>query len=303
MKVFTNGAATINGSDFVPVKSVAIDPGIERILSAVGGSFENSYAGRTRFVPIATITTEAIASMLGIVGAAVLAITEGVGGGVQLYLSQLADGSCRETGSKHMKFEISAGALIPRRITASDGALATIDVDVIGTYDGTNNPLTITKDQALPDTAAVQSEAYTVGPLKMAALMSDVQSFTFDFGVKEYIGHQSGEAYARFVAGLQREASLSVDLLDVDALDDTTGLSIGGDETAVTQYLRKIADGGGPVPDATAENIGLTFAKVFVAPQPINAASGSEATYSLAIDPVWNGTDTAVQISTTSAIT
>ena len=297
MNAYTLGAMVANGTTVPQIVDYSLDPRIEKFSNRAGGSPDVSFVANRQSIPLVSFTTTAVKSILDLIGS--LGVVA-VGATVDLYLHQLAHGGSRTAGSTHLKLTVNDGLIVLRRISARHNQEATAQVDVIATYDGTNNPFTYTAAQALPASSLVAAEKFTAGDFKLGITLYDVQGIEIDTGIKEFVAGKSGEPYARFAAMMDREITITVDTLDA-TLITTVGV-MGGAQSNATVFLKKIAENADRVAAITAEHISIACPTAYVYPGSARASQGSEAMAQIVVCPSDDGTNAPVTVDTTAAI-
>ena len=251
------------------------------------------------------LTTPQLATCLATCGISGLKISAGVNGdGADMYWQKVEQGGTRASGSNHLKLTVGTGLMYPTAMTIrDDGAPAELPYVIAASWDGTNDPVSVTTGAALPGTAAA-SEAFTVGPVKMnGSTLDGVQSITIDPGIQIKKIKGDGHVYPDVVYIQQRQPEIRVDLADMAALD-TVGVLAGTPQGATDSviYLRKMAANGTRVADATEEHISFTIDDGNFR---IDRADGREAgdqACTVIITPAYDGTAAIIAIDVAAAI-
>ena len=187
-------------------------------------------------------------------------------------------------------------------IAGGHGGPATVNCDIIATYDGTNAPIIIASGATIAVTPSA-SVAWVLGPISVNGTpLSGVQSVTIDFGLTEVTRSSDGEVYATFAALMTRSPriSLTTDKATYLATAGITGVAQGDTDSVV--YLRKVASGSTRVADATAEHISFTIDAGMIQPGASNFMLDQAGAAAMDIIPVFDGSNAVLVIDTTAAI-
>jgi hypothetical protein len=176
------------------------------------------------------------------------------------------EGGARVATSAHRKFTINEGLVIPRRLTVEHQGDAVLDYEILATYDGTNEPITVAESQSLP--TPTDSERFTLGPIQLTDDDSGEYDFEgikrleFDFGIQaETVGADS-QIWDTMAHILEIQPTLTLHGVDSEWWKSTmvplTGRSIRHTGTAI--YLRKRKAGSTFVADNLAQHVKMTIA-------------------------------------------
>lgn len=298
MKTYTLGAVTINGTTIKGIQQSSIRSGIEMFSNRGGGAPDPSFRSGMHLKPVGSFTTTDIK--------AVLDLTSGflplaVGTTADFYFLQKAHGGNFAAGSVHEKHTFNDGLVIPRRLSASHGAEATIDIEVFVTWDGTNDPWIIADNVALPSNSQVVTEKFTLGPMSLGSALYDLRELSIDTQIKEFVDGHSGEPYPRFACMMERDIQVSIKSMDL-SIANTIG-EIGSSQSSLELYLTKMtANSAARVANATAEHIQFAVGGSYTYVDQISASSGQQAELSAMICPVWDGTNEPIVVDTTATI-
>ena len=289
------------------VANQSIDPGIQEILSSGDGQVDPTHVATMQQAPRISFSTSKLATLLAEATSAFLLNglkidSDVTYDGAEFWFQKIAEGGTRTAGANHIKMTVNEGLLLPRAITAAQGGIASIGLDTIITYDGTNNPIVIATGQALEGAPSI-SELFTLGPVSLnGTTINGVQSVSIDPGLVEIVQFGDGQVWPTFVGIMQRQPLITLTTLDVAAFN-TFGLS-GTAQSATDSvvYLRKIAEGGTRVADDTAEHIKFSIDDGKIIPRAIAGANGAPQMMQLELRPTWDGTNAIIVIDTASAI-
>jgi len=290
------------------VSNFSIDPAIQEVLAAADGQVDPTFVAAIGQSPRITFTSSALATLLAEMSNAFL--TSGIKinsdvthDGLDCFFQQLAEGSTRASGAAHFKMTINEGLLVPRQISVAQGGLATMGLEGIVTYDGTNDPIVLADSQSLIGSPSVD-ELFTLGPISInGSQLTAVQSLTIDPGIVEVVAIGDGDKWATYAAIMSRAPMITIQTLDVTALS-TFGIT-GTAQTATDTilYLRKLAEGGTHVADATAQHIKITIDEGMIRCGPALASHGATAGIQVNIRPTYDGTNGILVVDPASAIT
>ena len=290
------------------VSDFTVDPRIAETLQAADGAVDPTYVAVMSQDPRITFSTTAIATFLAEVTntafmAGIKIDSDVTHDGLECYFQKLAEGGTRSAGATHVKLTVNEGLLLPRAITASQGGIATLPLECVIGYDGTNEPIVITANQALAGTPVV-GELFTVGPANINGVALDaIQSVTIDPGIAEIALASDGAIWPTYIAIQSRQPMITIQTLDVSILN-TYGLDgTAVDASDVIVFLRKLLEGGTRTPDATAEHISFTIDEGIIRCGAITGAHGDVLGAQLEIRPTWDAVNAILVIDPAVAIT
>lgn len=286
----------VNTTSIGGIQSQAIDNRIQEYLGNGSGRVDPTYAAILNTEPLLSFSTTSIAAGLTAVPFA------GADASSFLFGFQaVAGGGTRASTFAHAT--AYDGLAIPRRITATQGQEALLDVDVFAVGDTSNEPLSVATT-TISITGTV-TEAFTVGPASINGTEIDAQSITVDFGIQYKTESHSGYAWPILGYIDRREPTITIRTLDMSKWatlqpDGAGGLAV----TAGIVYLRKMAEGGTfRVADGTAQHCKFTVTDGIATASTAGGEHSGEAALDITIKPVYDGSNDIIQISTASAIT
>ena len=279
--------------------------GISRFLEGSDGEVDNRYVSINEQKPMIGFTTTAIATALGLAGISGVGIDVDVPltlGSLEAFFQLLVEGGTRAATAT--KLTINEGILIPRSLSASQGAVAKLSMEAHATYDGTNNPIVLLASQTIPTITPGVAELFTLGPVQINGVaVNGVTDLSVEFGIELIVEGSDGEPWPRFVAIMRRSPSISFTTPDAGLL---TTLGISGKAQGATDsvvYFRKIAEGGTRKLDATAEHIKISIDEGIINVEDASASHGSTYGLRCTITPTFDGTAAVLVIDAASAIT
>ena len=253
--------------------------------------------------PVATFTTEAIATALGLCGVVGLDI-DSLTNGLIFYAQKHADGGTRTAGANHRKYVIKDGILLPQRLTCEHRGDASIEYMAAVTYDGSNDPITWTDNQSLP-AGITDAERFTLGPVELESVTFNSKlRFEIDFGIRAEPEAADSDIWDTIVSISQIQPTLRLRGKDPTWLAAASVPLLGKAVTHANTnvYLRKRAAGGTFVADATEEHIKFTFASMATIETVFDASGNATGEIELVMPMIYDGSNTPITIDTTSAL-
>lgn len=305
---YTLYAININKTADVLLKQIvsqSMSAGLRKIIEASDGEVDPRYVAVMDQRPTMGFSTTDIKTALDLAGISghEIDVDDGAQGALEMFFQKLAEGGTRAGAGNHMKLAVNEGILIPVTLSASQGGRATLTYLCVCTYDGTNNPIVIAISQDLAAGTPGTAVLWTLGPIELnGTLVNGIVDVSINFGIDLRIDASDGEHWARFVAIMNRQPSVSFSTPDV-GLFNTLGLS-GAAQGATDSlvYLRKLAEGSTRVADATAEHIKITVDEGHINVEDITTEHGQRAGVTGIITPTYDGTNAILAIDTAAAI-
>jgi len=278
---------------------LSLSPGLQTMLLSDG--VDNNFAAVARQDPRIRMATSAVATALALSGIGGLKIEAGATE-LDFWLRQGEFAGTFMAGATHLQITGHNGLFYPLALTA-DGVSAAIQYEFVPAYDGTNDPLVLTPDQALAGTPAVD-EAFVVGPVYLnGTQLRGIQSVTVNFGIQVFLLFHEGEIWCVYLDVQNRQPTVVIQTADALVLNTLgiTGVAQTGTDSLI--YLRAIDQNGTRKADAETEHIKIAIDDGIIYPSGLSAAGkmpyGSEVT----IEPTWDGTNAVLAITTGQAIT
>lgn len=290
-------AATIGS-----ITSVNIPQNVEAVPDDSGSIYDEGMAVTTH-MPVAQVTTKSIAELLDVVGVAGQCFIIGVGSGVSVFGKNRGDCLNDVNATDHTRYRFRNGLLRLGTLTAARGSDATISFTVDGITDGTNAPMDIDHDQALP--ATLVKEQFEIGICKVGNVQFRPESVSIDFGQQE----QKPKSLAPVVWPERiavRKVQPVVTLTGIDPqIIGSAGINTYGSATHAntTIQLVKRLSGGTYVASASLLHVVFTIAGLVIVDDPFSASGQDDATTSLRIRAIHDGTNVPILYDTTSAFT
>ncbi len=289
------------------VTDFAVSPNVQEALAGADGQVDPTYVATMGQAPRIGFSTSKLATVLAKVSAQFfikgIKIDSDVDDdGLECFFQKLSEGGTREGASSHVKLTVNEGLLVPRGISAVQGGIATLGLETLITWDGVNNPIVIAGSQSLIGSPSV-SELYTLGPVNINGSQIDgVQGWQFDPGIVSIVRGADGLPWPTYVGIMSRVPSLIIQTTDVTVLSTfgLAGAAQGASDSVA--YLRKMAEGGTRVADATAEHISFTMDAGMITVGPITGSHGEILGAEIRYRPTWDKINDIVVVDTAAAI-
>lgn len=228
-----------------------------------------------------------------------------VGTGLTLYAQKIAEGAIRTAGANHDSWNFKEGLLYPTSLSCDHQGDARLQYDCHATWDGTNNPVVIAANVALP-TAPPDAERYTLGAVTLGGILFTQQvGITLNFGLKCNTEGADSDIWDTFAWIEEVQPTITLSGIDKKWFDATmvplTGLALTHANTKI--YLRKRAAGGTFVADGTAEHVKFTLAGMATVEDGWQGTGGGKGTVTLKLDTQYDGTNLPLVINPASTIT
>lgn len=293
------------GNDLViaQITDFGVDTAIQELLLSADGIVDPTYTAIAEQRPKVSLTSSALATILAKAGIAGLAIAAaGAEYGADCYLKKVAAYGTRETGSNHVRLRIMNGFLLPRTLNAPHNQVATLGMDLIAIWDGTNNPIIIAGSQALVGSPVV-SAVWTAGKVMINGVqLEGVQNISIDFGIQEMVLGSDGNVWPTYCAIRERRPRITIRTLDAISLS-TFGLS-GAAQTGTDSlvYLRKMDKNGTRVADNVAEHIKFSIDDGVIQVRSVRGSHPNQFESEVTIIPTWDGSNAILVLDTASVI-
>jgi len=253
--------------------------------------------------PMARFATHNIATALDNVGLTGLPIAAATNPGVNFFAYAHLAGGSRKTGSNHRKYNFKLGIVVPKRLRIRHQQSAELEYEIIPIWDGTNDPIVIADTSAVP-TQGGDVERFGLKSVAVGGVtIGQVQEVELDFGLKVSAKGGDGDIWNSFVSIDEVEPKISITTTDVEAFKSSNipliGKAAAHADTLIK--LRKRAQGGTFVADATAEHILLTACGLAYVTEPF-ADEDNKAAVKLELCCRYDGTNAPVVFDTTYAL-
>jgi len=254
-----------------------------------------------------SFTTYALKTAIDATGLKALCIATDSEPGVTYYLQKFDDCGSVSTGSVHRSLKVSAGVVVPRRITCDHQGHATIDYDVVITKESGNDAVVISDTADMPTIGSDAGNRWTLGAWDVGGVtLSDYTRMEIDLGnTVETRGTQSDvwDVYVEV-----RTHAPTITLTGIDpAWFAAAAVPIGGLACAhadTVGYLRHRSDDGtGFVADGTATHIKFTAAGIATVQQTFTGEATRFTDTSVLITCLDDTSNDPIVVNTASAIT
>lgn len=226
-------------------------------------------------------------------------------GGFSIWQQQVDEGGTRTTGSTHRKINTVQGLVLPRTLNASDDSDLSIDMEVVPTWDGTNDPIVITDSQALPalggSAAHYAMAKTTIGGISFVGK----QSLSIDFGLSLFdTSAGDNDLYLTWAAIKDIASVLNMTFVDATKFADAVVPLMGkaSEHADSTIYFRKRTATGFEA-DASLVHISCTIAGLLTPDNPWSFSAGNDGgTVQMTLNSKYDGTNLPLVWSTGVAI-
>jgi len=310
MNIFTphmievDPATTANAVNIDQIESVAYDAQTQRLLRAA--TVDTAFAAVIAQAHRWNVSTSALATILAEASGQILTDAMKVDAdvshaGAKVWYKQRENLGTFASGSAHTKCTIASGLIVPRTLGVTQGAIASLVLDLLAIWDETNDPVVVAKDQALSGTPGAD-EFFTLGPVYLDTTeIEDVQGWNLTSGIAERLRFGGGRTWPTHVSLVARGPSVTCNVLDVELLQS---LGIVGADKEVTLFLRKLQNKSKTYADNTSNHIKLVINEAHVGIDAIPAQFGGDAEPGLVITPVQDASlNDIVQVTTGTTIT
>lgn len=281
--------------------SAALQSQIER--TPMTGEIYPRHIAIASIKPGAMLKTHALQDWLDQIGLTGKAIASSSQDGLEIYFQKFAANGGPASGSVHRSLTISSGLIVPRRLTVSHQGDAELTFDVLIIYDGTNDPIVVADNVALPSSPP-DNERFTIGPVDIGGVtINHIRSVEIDFGINARTLGADSDIYDTRAEIRTINPTITMRGIDVTLLK-SAGIPIGGlaathANTAI--YFRKRTQTGF-VADATQEHIEVTAYGLAVIDDAAGQSGDENAETSFRLECAFDGTNTPIVIDTTAAL-
>ncbi len=250
--------------------------------------------------PAASFTTMAIQDALDAIGQNGLAIPLPAAPGIDFFAQKHAEGGTRAAGAVHRRYRFAEGIVIPRSLSVDHQGDASLNYDLIATFDGTNDPLVESDTITLP-TGLTDNERFTIGPVTIeSVLLTQIKSFQIDFGINVEVEGGDSDIFPTFVSIKTIQPVLTLTGIDVEWLKSDkiprSGKCVTHANTKIFLRKRKCPSF---VADNVAEHIKITAEGLA---HVTNAFSGDPVGATIVMPMKFDGTNLPMVINTASII-
>lgn len=257
MQVYKLSAIVINSTQINVLDNVSLDPEFEMAMERAAGEVSPSHVAIMSMAPSISFRTKEVAKVLGVVSPLTgLCFPTGT---VVCYFAQ--KGKCAPTlgAGNHVSATFASGLVVVESISADQAGDAVLEGKIYAIWNESDPIVQFSDSANLPSNITV-SEKFTLGPVNInGTAIDDVQSVRWDFSPQVERTSATGQAYPTMVNLETINPMIRVGFLDASRLADyALGLAQSG--SATNSYLRKMANMGSRVADATAQHVKFAFA-------------------------------------------
>lgn len=267
-------------------------------------------SGRIEFSSVdLTFTSNMAEALLDMVGVQGACIAPG-GDSYNVYVARY---ECNgpSAGAVHRRYTITKGLFFLQNMSVDHQGDLSVSAQLRAVYDGTNDPVTVTNNVALPSAAQIgdmtgrwtltaDASDNTIGSTSGVPVYRK-RSLNVDFGVNASTQGADSDSFDSFASIDSVLPIVTVTGIDPNWFDDL-GLTINGKAVAHAYTLfsfRKRDGAGGFVSDATAAHIKMTAAGPAYYDQLLSANATDAATMSFRIEAIEDGAGNAPLLITT----
>lgn len=294
----------------------SVNTGTEVKADTVAGSAYPVQAHISKLDSRATFTTHAIAQALTICGATGLGFP--VSGGTQkmrVWEIEYLDNGTIKPGSVHRALEFKAGRLVPRTLSCASGENATLELELVGISDGatdgdgTTPTITILEGQAAPTFSHTQidNERFALGKATVGNFdLGCITNTDIDFGIDIVTTSCTSNPYPTLIEINRIAPMITLSTRDLTAFKadriKLQGVSATAANTKI--YLRKRKDRSAEYDaNATTSHIAIGSQGLLYVEEPMSADGNANATASVKLQALWDGTNAPIALTVGSAIT
>lgn len=312
LEIVSGGSSSFIGG----VTRQSVNTGAEVKADTVAGSPYPIQANITALDSKIMFTTHNIAAGLTACGAAGVGFPAS-GGVTKLRVWQIdyEDNGTIRSGNVHRAIEVTAGRLVPRKLSSGNRENAVLELEVIAISDGnavgdfTTPTLTHLESQAAPTFTASQidSERFTIGKAVIGGFdMGCTDNVDLDFGITVNTNACASNPYPTQLdlSEIKPVFTLStrkVNLFKADTVK-LQGVSATNANTAIYFRKRKPFTAEFEANAATV-HVKLASQGLLYTDEPFSADGNAAGTCSIKLQSVWDGTNLPIVLTVGSAIT
>lgn len=254
--------------------------------------------------PKAEFTTRDLDGILGVLAppGSKIETTGTSPAGVQCFQVKKTDGKI-DSGSVHRMWKFAAGIMIPRRLSIQQGGNAEFTAEVLGRYDGTNEPIAPNESQALAGTLTDPAR-WSMGIVTLGAVSGGIvgkQSLEIDFGVNADQVGEDGEVWPENIDLDAYLARITIGSIDTSLVAAAKIPLVGKAAThANTKIDLRKRDGGGFASGSV--HINVTVDGLCYADNVFDADGNQRGTCDLVCLARYDGSNAPLVISTGQAL-
>ncbi|MCG8407562.1 MAG: hypothetical protein MI923_20385 [Phycisphaerales bacterium] len=291
------GATKIGGIESMPDLDTGTEVRGGTADAAVYPSF-NSVTGQN---PTGTFETRALKTAIDALGQLGVNLATSP---LKVYVALRQTGGTFDVSAAHRLYTMNHGIVVPGRISGNHQGDYTMGFDATITYDGVNEPIIPADDAALP-AGFDDTERFTLGPIEIGGVaLSGDQSVEIDFAINVNARGATSDIWPTLASIVPPvEPTITIRGIDQSWFSNANIPLLGKkiEHLDTTIYFRKRLDGGGFVPDATAEHISLSVAGTAYIGSALTDDDG-DAGQTLMVKPSDDGANDVLKFNTATAI-
>ena len=255
-----------------------------------------------------SFSTFALPTAIDATGLKALCIATESEPGVKYYLQKHDACGSISTGSVHRSLLVSAGVVVPRRITCNHQGHATIDYDVVILKESANDAIVISDTADMPTIGSDAGERWTLGPCDVGGVpLGDYTSLEIDLGnTVETRGVQS-DIWDEYVEVRTHSPTITLTGIDPAWFKASGGVPIDGlactHANTLIHLRHRSSDGTGFVTDVTETHISLTAAGIATVQQPFSGQATQFTDTTITLTCLDDTINDPIVVDTTAAIT
>jgi hypothetical protein len=211
----------------------------------------------------------------------------------------------RASSTNHTRARTLDALTVLEEISATQGEHAVARFRTTCIYDGTNEPLIFAGSIALAANTSNLVQKYKLGQVQVnGSAVDGITGWTYRPNIEVETVMAGGSHRPSFAAVRQRQPTLEYTTLEIPHMTSLTPDGAKG-TTAFAFYLQKMDEYGDVVAANTAEHVKLTCQANHyrLDPGAITVRNNDNATFTVTVRPMHDGTNDEVSVNTASAIT
>lgn len=272
---------TVGGTTIQSINSSETRGGVEIIKSHGSADVAPVFIGHGQQAPEIRFTTNDLLSLLSTEGVGIFGLTLDSASNQYWKLVPEAGRTARDAES-HTRCTINQGVVYIESINLPSNGMATANVVMAASYDGTNAPIVVTGSVALPATELADAGMFGGGPIQInGTLVPYIQDVTINTGITAEPKFSDSVTWPYRInlkmvqptvtITTERIADFTTYGLVGGALNGTTGLAV-----YARKYVNNVASAAQRVASATTTHLKFTFPSGTYRVDSVNA-SGEDA--------------------------
>lgn len=301
-------AVKIGSTTYGGIVANNISNNIEKGGEATSGKMTPEFLYVRQIRPVLDFTTLQLGTILGIAtnGASAAARPWAAIGaaGLVAYAYAHVEGGGRAGNSSHKSFTINEGILVPRRLMAPHGRRASLMVEALATYDGTNNPVVIAEG-VTPGSPAAHAEEFGLASATVGNIaLPNKTDVTIDFGIRAEVISTDGDIYPTFVSVVEFSPVITIRGISM-AWWSSSGFGYPAANATLAQTtlsFRRFAQGGAYQADASTVHLTVSMAGMVTVEEMTGPEGGGPREITLTLTGRDDGTNAPMVITPSAAL-